>query len=326
MTAAVYQKLLVTGAAGFLGAHMLDALRQAPGRPGQIVALDRRAGDDGSDGVEWLSCDLADAAQTRQALADLAPDGVIHLAGRVGGDDPGALFQANVQACENLLSAAAGLGRKPRVLVVGSAAQYGLTGGAQEGVDEDRPLRGSTPYGVSKILQERWALARGQTSAVPVVCARPFNILGPGQPDRLVPAAFLRQVKDVLDGRAEELLVGNLETARDFTDVRDVVAALWALMRAGETADGHAFNIASGSAVAIRDLLAGCVALSGRTIPVRQDPARLQAADVPTIVGDARRLRELTGWRPGISWRKSLADMWNAMLSGAGQDRPGSST
>ncbi|MGB2821704.1 MAG: NAD-dependent epimerase/dehydratase family protein [Phycisphaerae bacterium] len=326
MSGAAYQRLLVTGAAGFLGGHLLGRLRHDPDRPRRVVALDLRAdGPDSLQGAEWTTCDLTDAQQVRQRLAELAPDGVIHLAGLTGGNDLGAYFRINVLACEHLLSAAAELARPPRVLIVGSAAQYGVTTGTREVIEETRPLSGSTPYGVSKILQERWALARGLACRLPVVCVRPFNIIGPGQSERLVPAAFLRQVSDVAAGRSEQVLVGNLTTARDFTDVRDVVAAMWALMRAGEDADGRAFNIASGSPVKIRDLLDGCIALSGKDIPVRQDPARLKAMDVPTIVGDATRLRELTGWRPAISWRESLADMWEAMDRASGQRSLGDS-
>ena len=314
MKAAAYRTLLVTGAAGFLGRHLLERLRNEADRPRRVVALDLKTRAAGAlPTAEWTACDLTDVQAVRQAVAQIAPDGIVHLAGLTGGGDPSAYFRINVQACEHLLSAAAQLTRPPRVLVVGSAAQYGLTGGSHEVVDETRPLLGTTPYGVSKILQEQWALMYGRARALPVVCVRPLNVIGPGQPSTLVPAAFLRQVADVLAGRAEEVRVGNLTAERDFTDARDVVAAMWALMRAGEPADGGVFNIASGSPVKIQHLLDGCIALSGRDIPVRQDPARFKPVDVPTIVGDATRLRELTGWGPTIGWRESLADTWEAM-------------
>ena len=129
----------------------------------------------------------------------------------------------------------------------------------------------------------------------------------------LVPAAFLHQVADVLAGTADELRVGNLETRRDFTDVRDVAAAMWMLMNAGAEADGGVYNIASGEPVAIGDMLAECIRLGGREIPVRTDPARRKSFDVPTIVGDSGRLREITGWSARISWQDSLADMWQSM-------------
>jgi len=303
-----YETILVTGAAGFVGEHLLAHLARADDRPERIVALDLAAAD--GDEAESVACDLTDRRAAAAAIAAARPDGIIHLAGVADGSDAGVYFDVNVAACENVLAAAAGLSKRPRVLVTGSAAQYGVTTGSHEVVDESRPLLGATPYALSKTLQERWALAGSTWRDVPVVCVRPFNIMGPGQPRRLVPAAFLHQVAAVLDGRAEGLCVGNTATSRDFIDARDVAAAMWALMCADERADGQAFNIATGRPTKIQDLLAACIECAGREIPVRHDPSRLRAVDVPVIVGDATKLRELTGWRERIDWRRSLADMW----------------
>jgi GDP-4-dehydro-6-deoxy-D-mannose reductase len=316
MSSRRYKTIAVTGAAGFVGRHLLEHLARAADRPGRIVALDVRHGDGPAD--EWTTCDVTDGAQVASALKQVAPDGIIHLAGITHGDDLRAYFAVNVQACEHLLVAAAQLPQRPRVLVVGSAAQYGITTGEYEVVDETRPLLGTTPYGVSKTLQEKWALLYAARKVLPVIAVRPFNIIGPGQPPSLVPAAFLHQVAEVVDGRAKEVCCGNVSTRRDFVDVRDVVAAFWALMCADCAADGQVFNIASGEPVLISDILAACIALAEREIPVRQDPARLRAADVPTIVGDAARLRAATGWRPAISWHQSLADMWQSLRKNRG--------
>ena len=312
MTPQAYETLLVTGSSGFVGRHLLRRLREGPDGPKRTVALDLR--DEGScPGGDFVKCDLTDPSAVGAVMNEVCPDGVIHLAGVTGSDDARACFDANVLACENLLAAAAELPRPPRVLVVGSAAQYGLTAGEREVVDETRPLLGTTAYAVSKTLQEKWALLRGAAGEVPVICVRPFNIMGPGQPDSLVPAAFLQQVADVLDGRAGEVRVGNLDSQRDFTDVRDVAAAMWALMSAGRRADGQVFNIASGAAVKIADMLQACIALTGRQIAVRQDRDRRKAVDVPTIIGEASRLRNVTGWRPQVTWQQSLTDMWTEM-------------
>jgi GDP-4-dehydro-6-deoxy-D-mannose reductase len=249
-------------------------------------------------------------------LHDVAPQAVIHLAGVTTGPDLSRYFAGNVLAAEHLFRAAAALPRAPRVLVVGSAAQYGITTGGHEVVDEGRPLLGLTPYGVSKTLQEKWALAYVAARSLPAVCVRPFNLMGPGQPESLVPAAFLRQVAEVLAGRSQEVLVGNTWTARDFVDVRDVAAALWALATADQRVNGQVFNIASGEAVRIGDMLKACMELAGREVPVREDPARVRPNDVPTIIGDASRLRAATGWQPRIGWRDSLREMWRNLAAG----------
>jgi len=317
MSSRRYETIAVTGAAGFVGRHLLEHLARAADRPGRIVALDVRRGDGPAD--EWTTCDVTDAAQVASALKRIAPDGIIHLAGITHGDDLGACFAVNVQACARLLAAAAELPRRPRVLVVGSAAQYGITTGEHEVVGETRPLLGTTPYGISKTLQEKWAMLYAARNVLPVIAVRPFNIIGPGQPPSLVPATFLHQVAAVVDGRAKEVCCGNVSTRRDFIDVRDVVAAFWALMCADEQADGQVFNVASGEPVLVSDMLAACIGLTGREIPVRQDPARLRAADVRTIVGDAARLRAATGWHPAIPWRQSLADMWQTLRTSRGR-------
>jgi GDP-4-dehydro-6-deoxy-D-mannose reductase len=308
MIAQPYSTLLITGAAGFVGKHLTAYLASLPQGPRRIVALDVRHG---TGGVQWLSCNLADEAQVAQAVHQAQPDGVIHLAGVAVGNDLDAYFAGNVLACRNLLSACRNLYRQPRVLIMGSAAQYGITAGGHEVVDESRSLLAATPYGVSKCMQERWALACARAGGPPVVCVRPFNIMGPGQSASLVPGAFLRQVALVLAGRELEVSVGNTATKRDFVDVRDLVAALWALMAApDEDVHSRVFNIASGEAVGIDQMLTECLAFAGRPISVRRDPARVKAFDVPVIVGDATLLRSVTGWAPKISWRQSLSDMW----------------
>ena len=312
-----YEALLVTGAAGFVGRHLLRFLQQVSEGPERIIALDVRAVGvpDCGDRVLWVKSDLTEYQEVRKVLKEIQPDGIIHLAGVTSSDDLRTYFAANVQACEHILSTASELPDRPRVLVVGSAAQYGITSGEHEIVEESRPLLGGTPYAVSKTLQEKWALLYGRFESLPVICARPFNIIGPGQPAHLVPATFLHQVADVLNGRAKEVCVGDTSACRDFTDVRDVAAGLWALMNADDSANGQKFNIASGQPVRIADVLDSCIELGGREIPVRQDTGRLRALDVPIIVGDSSRLCRMTGWRCRIPWRQSLLDMWQEVFT-----------
>ncbi|MFB3891943.1 MAG: NAD-dependent epimerase/dehydratase family protein [Phycisphaerae bacterium] len=343
--------ILVTGAAGFLGRHVLSRLREVLGGASRIAAVDLRAPQGTAVGANdsWIACDLADESAAAGVVAELAPGAIIHLAGLTTGSDAQAFERANVRACVNLITAAAKLPRRPRVLVMGSAAQYGLSAADDRPADESHPLRGVTPYALSKTRQERRALEMGRELGVPVVCTRLFNTIGPGQPPSLVPAAFLYQVADVLAGKAPVVTVGNTSSRRDFIDARDIAAAIVGLTLAPGTVppsgtvppfgtvpscssrekswgqsqtagqspvDGEVFNIASGQAVSIADVLDECVRLGGgpERIPVRQDPARMKAVDVPVITGDASKLRRAIGWSPRIPWRQSLANMWEEIL------------
>jgi GDP-4-dehydro-6-deoxy-D-mannose reductase len=312
VTLSYLKRVLVTGAAGFVGSHLVRHLLNRPEPPESIIALDLRPGKS-DPRVCWVKADLADTPQVHRTLVDYEPSAVAHLAAAPPRTDLKTCFEVNVRACSNLLAAVAARPRPPRMLIVGSAAQYGIDPGGCEVVDESHPLNVTTPYGLSKTLQESWAMLYARDGGVPVIAVRPFNILGPGQPSGLVPAAFLHQVAEVAAGRAAEVRVGNTSTLRDFTDVRDVAAAMALLLAADEKVDGEVFNIASGEAVGIREMLVECIRLAGRDIPVREDLARLRPGDVPSITGDAGKLRKATGWQPRIPWRRSLADMWDAL-------------
>ena len=308
MTPLPCQTVLVTGAAGFLGRHLLNVIENSPHAPNRIIALDSRLRPP-AENITQINCDITDSNTTAEIIRETRPDGIIHLAGTAVAD-PLTCFNVNTRAAANLLDAAAQLANPPRVIIIGTAAQYGITAGDNVIVDENFPLNPLTPYALSKTMQEQWALHYARTGKVPLCCVRIFNIIGPGQSPDLVPAAFLQQLADVLAGRAEEICVGNTTTERDFTDVRDITEALWKLLTTDSDTNEQVFNLASGRAVKIADLLDACRALADREIPVRHDPVRLKAADVPVIVGNNEKLRNTIDWTPTIDWQQSLRDMW----------------
>ncbi|MBN2377942.1 MAG: GDP-mannose 4,6-dehydratase [Sedimentisphaerales bacterium] len=308
MTPLPCQTVLVTGAAGFLGRHLLNTIANSPNAPDRIIALDSRLRPP-TEIITPISCDLTDSNTTAEIIRETRPDGIIHLAG-VAVADPLTCFNVNTRAAANLLDAASQLANPPRVIIIGTAAQYGITSGDNIIVDENFPLNPLTPYALSKTMQEQWALHYARTGRVPLCCVRIFNIIGPGQSPNLVPAAFLQQLADVLAGRAEEICVGNTTTKRDFTDVRDVTEALWKLLTTDNDTNEQVFNLASGKAVKIADLLDTCLTFADREIPVRHDPARLKAADVPVIIGNNEKLRNTIDWTATIDWQQSLRDMW----------------
>jgi len=303
-------RVLVTGYAGFIGQHLIAHLRSLANGPPDIIGFDLR---DSPGDFTRLQVDLTDAGATRRALEEVAPDAIVHLAGVTHSTDIQRCFAANVLAAQNLLATAAALPSPPIFLSIGSAAQYGIVSGGDVVVDEDTVLAATTPYGLSKAIQEQWTRLYADT-ALRVVCVRLFNVMGPGQTPQLVPATFLSQVTEALAGKRHRIEVGNTATCRDFVDVRDVVRALWLLLDGFRPAmNGAVYNVASGQPVRIHDMVEAAIALGGRSIPVHVDPVRLRRVDVPSIVGCFDRLRDAVGWRPTIAWRDSLRATWNAL-------------
>jgi GDP-4-dehydro-6-deoxy-D-mannose reductase len=308
------RRVLVTGAAGFVGRHLVALLRQEqPGidlygtvRPGGTPAADLPAG------VNAVGADLLDPGAVEDAVARAAPEAVFHLAAQSSParswEDPAGTLATNVLGVTHLLE---GLKRRrlaPRVLVVGSAEEYGAAAASELPLSEDAPLRPASPYAASKVAQSFVALQYHLAHGLPVVRTRTFPHTGPGRGAAFAESSFARQLAEIEAGRRAPVIeVGNLDAVRDFTDVRDVVRAYWALLLAGRP--GEVYNVASGSGTRVGAVLDRLIALSGRRVEVRVDPARLRPADVPALVGDPARLKAATGWEPRLTLERSLADL-----------------
>lgn len=288
--------VLVTGAASFSGRHLLAALAGC-----EIVATDVAAGS----GVRPL--DVRDPAAVRQVVREVAPRWIIHLAGLLS-DDAAESFAVNLGGTRHVVEACDGLEPRPAVLVVSSAAVYGLTRPEESPVRECTPLRPVTAYGASKAAAEIAALALHRRGVARVKVARPFNLVGPGLRPGFAPSDFMAQALAARRAGGGEIRVGNLEPRRDFVDVRDAVRAYRLLLEA-DGGWGECFNVATGAPVAVRELLAGVIEAAGAGAAVVEDPARRRAVDVPEQVGDATALRALTGWRPEVPLAASLRDM-----------------
>jgi len=279
-------KLWVTGATGFMGRHLLECLDEP------YLAISRATADVGS----------------LEAVAALArehpPNGVIHLVGLYPPASLSELYAANVLPTMSLLLGLQAAGVRPRVLSIGSAAEYAMP--APEPLHEGSPLGGRSPYGQAKLAQTCTLFEAGRRLGLETLVARPFNLVGAGLSEKLVLAALARQFREGV----EEVVLGNTESARDFIDVRDVVRALVPLLRQGEAYT--AYNLCSGSGTTVAELCALLAEVSGRSPRLRVDPARLRPDDPPVVVGDYSRARTLLGWEPTVPLRESV----QSVLSG----------
>ena len=298
--------ILVTGAAGFAGGHLLDLL-SGGGR--EIVAWHRPGGRRPREvpGTTWDAIDLLDRADVAAAIARLRPSTVYHCAGaaHVGRawDDTESTFAVNVRGTHHLLDALQHAGVTARVLVPSSALVYAS---AAEPLKESHPLVPNSPYGVSKLAQEM--LAQRTNGTVSVALARPFNHVGPRQDPHFAASGFARRIADIERGTwAPEISVGNLEARRDLTDVRDTVRAYQLILERGQP--GRPYNVCSGRALLIRELLDMLLARARVPIAVKVDPARYRPNDTPLLVGDPGRLRDELGWAPTISIEQTLDDL-----------------
>lgn len=295
-------RALVTGAVGFVGPHLARALRAA----GREVVTTSRDGEGGAD----RALDVTSAASCRDAVRDVAPDEVYHLAGATHVEDaPEESYRVNVFGTLHLLQAVADAAPGARVVLPSSAYAYGQVPAAEQPIPESRPLRPSNHYGASKAALEAVASAFA-ARGLRVVVARSFNHVGPGQSPAFVVASLARQFAEA-EAKGGVVHVGNLAPVRDFLDVRDVCAAYVAL--AERAPPGGVLNVCSGRGVAVADVVARFRKIFG-DVRVEVEAARVRDQDVPALVGDPARLREL-GWKPTRTLDETLADVaadWRA--------------
>jgi GDP-4-dehydro-6-deoxy-D-mannose reductase len=300
---------LVTGATGFAGSHLVEQLLQ---QHAWVAAWAHRGGREtrqGGDGrVRWQAVDLLDRAAVAHALGEVQPSVIYHCAGiaHVGESwsQPVRALSVNVLGTHHVLEGAREAGLTCGILVTGSALVYRPS---LNPLAETDPLGPSDPYGVSKLAQEMLASSSVHGS---VFIVRPFNHAGPRQSSTYVTSSFARQIAEIEAGRREPVLhVGNLDARRDITDVRDTVRAYQHVVRHGQTR--RPYNVCSGRAYRVRDLLDALIGLSTVRIEVQVDPSRLRPSDNPVIAGDRSRIEAETGWAPAIPIERTLDDLLN---------------
>lgn len=299
-------RVLVTGSRGFVGRHVQHNL-QAAGHEmlGLIMAAERPARN-----AHEYDGDICDANRMRSLVRDLRPDACLHLAGiafvPVAWSKPEFVFEVNVQGTLNVLDAFRTEAPEARILVVSSAEVYGLQN-CQRPLTEHDPMNPENLYAVSKQAADLTALLYTRRYGMAVMTARPCNHIGPGQSADFVVPAFARQVNEIASGRSEpHMRVGNLESTREFLDVRDVVEAYRLILEKGRP--GLAYNVGAGGSVRIGLLLEKLCRLACIHPRLEVDPQRYRPTDARPVL-NATRLHEHTGWQTRYGLDQTLADV-----------------
>jgi len=315
------RRVLITGVTGFAGSHLVDYLLERGDC--EIFGIQRwRSRTENiehfRDRIAILECDLRDASSTRDTLEQVRPDYVFHLAAQsfvpTSWTAPTESLTTNIIGQVNLFEAVRRLELKCRIQLACSSEEYGMVRPDEIPIRETNPLRPLSPYAVSKVAQDLLGYQYWMSWKLDCVRTRGFNHEGPRRGPVFVASDFAKQIADIEKGRKPPVLsVGNLEATRDFTDVRDMVRAYWLALEKCEP--GEVYNICSGRAWKIKDVLDHLLGLSRVKIEVKQDPARLRPSDVPVLIGDHGKFTNATGWEPTIPFEQTLADMleyWRA--------------
>jgi len=309
------KRVLITGITGFAGSHLADfLLAEQPGVEvwGTYRWRSRRENIEHIEGrIRLLECELDDATAVRRALEASSPDAIFHLAAQsfvpASWVAPADTLQSNILGQTNIFEAIRELELDPVIQIACSSEEYGLVLPGETPIKESNPLRPLSPYAVSKVAQDYLGYQYFQSYGIKAIRTRGFNHEGPRRGEVFVMSNFARQVAAIEAGLHEPLIrVGNLDSVRDFTDVRDMVRAYW--LAVNRATPGEVYNIASGHGITIRDMLQKILDRSKVEVRVEVDPARLRPSDVEVLLGDATKFRAATGWEPRIPLDQTIGD------------------
>jgi GDP-4-dehydro-6-deoxy-D-mannose reductase len=317
-------RILITGCTGFVGSHLVEQCRinyPLAELFGVTWHQTLQTVTPGMSDVKLLVADITRPEATRQVVAMSQPDLVIHLAAQssvsASWKDPLGTLKVNAGGVIHLLEALRSERLTPRVVLVGSGEQYGLVHPEDIPIREECPFRPANPYAVSKVTQDLYGYQYFIAYGLPIMRARPFNHFGPRQASMFVIANFARQIALIEAQKIEPVLsIGNLDVWRDFLPVEDVIAAYLTIAEQGQP--GEAYNIGSGQARSIREILHLLLSFARVPVQLREDPARLRPIDVPLLEADTSRLRADTNWKPVVPFVSALQqtlDFWRTVVT-----------
>ena len=302
-------KCLITGCEGFIGSHMADFMLNKGFDVYASVYADIKNISHLKGKINILSCDIRDSDRLDQVIQEVKPDYVFHFAAQSlvipSWEDTKVTLDTDILGTFHLLDAIRKANIDPTVIVACSSAEYGLNYTNEIPVTETKVFRPSSPYGVSKIGTDMFAYLFWQAYKMKTIRIRPFNITGPR---KVLDACsdFARGIVAIENGKSETLDVGNIDTIRDVTDIRDGIKAIWLLSEKGVA--GEVYNICCNKGYKIKDILHEFVSLSSKPIIIRQVPEKMRPLDDSIQIGDNSKLRAL-GWQPEILLKNTLADI-----------------
>lgn len=305
-------KILITGLSGFVGSHLAE-LGLLLGH--EVHGTTRwRSGLDNlgeiKDAVKLHECDITDAFAFKKIIKEVKPDWIFHLAAqsfvKTSWDEPYLTLHTNLIGELNLFEAVRSVDDyNPRIMIAGSSEEYGEV--KDFPITEDTPLLPLSPYAVSKVAQDLLGFQYFKSYGMHIVRTRAFNHTGPRRGEVFVCSSFAKQIAEIEKGADPIISVGNLDAKRDFTDVRDMVKAYWLALEKGEA--GEVYNICSGVAIPISNILKKLLSMSKEMIEIVSDPKRMRPSDLPILVGDCSKFKKLTGWKPNIPIEETLRDL-----------------
>jgi len=289
----------------------LDDLKRADRL--NIITCDRGAKPSTSSAkLNLMEADIGDAFSMNRAISVVKPERIFHLAAQsyvpASWWAPAETLHTNIIGEVNLLEAVRTEGIDPTIHIAGSSEEYGYVLPNEIPVKETNPLRPLSPYGVSKVAQEMLAYQYCRSYGIKTIVTRGFNHEGPRRGDVFVTSSFAKQIAEIEKGLREPVIyTGDLSSKRDWSDVRDFVKAYW--LAAEKGTPGEVYNIGSGKALEVREMLDMLLGMSDIKVEVRSDPTRLRPSDVKVLVCDSTKFRKLTGWKNEIPFKQTLKDL-----------------
>lgn len=311
------ERVLITGITGFVGSHLSELLLT---KGLEVYGTERwRSRTENiehiKDKLKLIKTDMRDAHSVETLISKVQPDYVFHLAAQsfvpMSWSAPMETLETNAMGTINLFEAIRKSKVDTKIHVAGSSEEYGMVYENELPIRETNPLRPLSPYGVSKVTQDMLSYQYNKSYGLKIVLTRAFNHTGPRRGEVFATSNFSKQVAEIEKGHKKPVIeVGNLDTKRDFSDVRDVVKAYWLALHKCDF--GEVYNICSGKAISIQELLDMILGFSEvKNIKVVQDPSRMRPSDVPILEGNCDKFKKKTGWKPEIPLERTIEDLLN---------------